>query len=378
MGAINNAFNKAGWSILALAQATSKYRSKINEEKKNRAKQSYTTAATIKKQNNELTQNQVETPKSYFSGSWDIQPEIDEQKIAEKKVLEQLAQEKTKPTRFGELAGVEETFKQADAPTEKEVVEAKKPVQSFGELAGVEEAPATSFGELPTVSAENSETNISAKDPEVQGLIEVKQKNALRAVAGKRSQERYQNIKAKLTGTFADYSYIDDVWREISLDPDVTDEMIRKAGFTKTQILEEWKWFKDSPSDWMAKQNIRSDEYWAGGYGNEVDAEDFSNYDFGGMLSAYIKAKAGGKTLGQQWEEHELSKAKEEPEEENYKVWQDESTEEEKDEVKTDRNFSGMFKFLQDESTKEESTEEEKEKEKDEAKTDRNFSGIKF
>ena len=351
MGAINNAFNKAGWSILALAEATSKYRSKINEEKKNKAKQSYTTAATIKKQNNELTKNQVETPKSYFA-DWNIPPEEDEQKIAEQNVLKEMTKEKAKATSFGELAGVEE------APAQEQNV--------LKEMAQ-EKAKATSFDELPTVSAEHSETNIDAKDPEVQGLIEVKQKNALRAAAGQRSQKKYQNIKEKLTSIVADYSNIDDVWREISLDPDITDELIRKAGFTKTQILEEWKWFKDSPSDWMRKQNSRGDEYWAGGGGNEVDAEDFSNYDFGGMLSAYIKAKAGGKTLAQQWEEHELSKAGEEPEEKNkqpsiddwytnfgindnkmsnsdtYKVWQDDSqddsTEEEKDETKKDKGI---------------------------------------
>ena len=74
-----------------------------------------------------------------------------------------------------------------------------------------EKTKAASFSELPTVSAENSETNISAKDPEVQGLIQAKQKNALRAVAGKRSQERYQDIKEKLTYRFADEHNIDDV-----------------------------------------------------------------------------------------------------------------------------------------------------------------------
>ena len=190
MGAINNAFNKAGWSILALAQATSKYRSRRNEEKQNRAKQSYSTVATIKKQNNELTKNNSEPPKSYFDIKSVFSHEIDEQKIALQKSLEQLAQEKAKATSFGELAGVEE----APAP----------------EMAQ-EKAKATSFSELPTVSAENSETNISAKDPEVQGLIEVKQKNALKASAGKRSQERYQNIKEKLTYRFADEHNIDDV-----------------------------------------------------------------------------------------------------------------------------------------------------------------------
>ena len=344
MGAINNAFNKAGWSILALAEATSKYRSKINEEKKNRAKQSYTTAATIKKQNNELTKNQVETPKSYFA-DWNIQPGMDEQKIAEQKVLEQMAQEKKPVQSFGELVHAEDTFKQADATTEKEVVEEKKPVQSFGELAGVEEAPAPEQKDISSeedaylpIKAENTETKIPV-DEDVKGLIEVKQKNALRAASSQRSQQRYQNIKEKLTYIFADDSNIDDVWRNISLDPSITDEMIRKAGFTKTKILEEWQHYKNWPTDWMEKMNIRGEEYGIGG--SPSDAEEGEN--FGRMLSAYIKAKAEGKTLVQQQEEYELSKAEEEPEEENYKVWQDDSTEEEKDETKKDKDKGIIF-----------------------------------
>lgn len=372
MGAINNAFNRAGLSILSLASATAKYRARRNEEGKNRAKLNYSTAATIKKQNNELTKKQSEPPKSYFDINSPLPPEKDEQKIAEQKVLKQMAPERPKVTRFGELAGVEKT------------VEAKKPVQRFGELAGVEEAPApqeiakpTSFDELPTVSAEHSETNIDAKDPEVQGLIELKQKNALRAAAGQRSQKRYQNIKAKLTGVFADEHYIEDVWRNISLDPDITDEMIRKAGFTKTQILEEWDNFKDSPTDWMQKQNARGGKY--GIIGSEAEGNYNSDYDFGGLLSAYIRAKAGGKTLAQQQEEYDLSKANDSDElyesigeameehelkqaknkqpsvddwylnfdrnnnrtsnSDKYKVWQDDSTEEEKDEDKKDKGI---------------------------------------
>ena len=315
MGAINNAFNKASLSILYLASSISKYRSKLNEEGQNRAKQSYSTAATIKKQNNQLTKNNIE-------------------QVTEKKV----------PQRFGELAGVEEAPATSfgELPTVNPEMDEQKIAEQkvLGQMAE-EKTKAASFSELPTVSAEHSETNISAKDPEVQGLIEVKQKNALRAAAGKRSQERYQNIKGKLTSIVADYSYIDDAWREISLDPNLTDEMIKKAGYTKTKILEEWKWFKDSPSDWMQRMNNIGGEYGIGG--NEADADDFSNYDFGGMLSAYIKAKAGGKTLAQQQEEYELSKAEKEPEADNYKVWQDDSTEEAKDEVKTNRNFDGIM-----------------------------------
>ena len=134
MGAINSVFNRTGWSILALANATAKYRAQRNEEGKNKAKQSYSTIATIKKQNNELTknneltQNQVEAPKSYFSDNLNIPPEKDEQKITEQKVLDEMAQAKTK---------------------------------------------ATSFGEIPTVSTENSETKIPV-DEDIKKLQEVK------------------------------------------------------------------------------------------------------------------------------------------------------------------------------------------------------------
>ena len=362
MGAINNAFNKAGLSILSLASATAKYRARRNEEGKNRAKLNYSTAATIKKQNNELTKKQSEPPKSYLDINSPLPPEKDEQKIAEQKVLEQMAQERAKATSFGELAGVEE----APAPEQKVL-----------EKMAEEKTKAASFVELPTVSAEHSETNIDAKDPEVQGLIEVKQKNALRAAAGQRSQKRYQNIKEKLTYRFADEHNIYDVWRNISLDNDITDEMIKKAGYTKTKILEEWKHYKDWPTDWIDKMNIKGEEYGIGG--NEAGGEDFSNYDFGGMLSTYIRAKAGGKTLAQQQEEYDLSKAEKDDElyesigeameehelkqaknkkpsvddwylnfdrnnnrtsnSDNYKVWQDEPTEEEKDKEKKDKGI---------------------------------------
>ena len=111
-----------------------------------------------------------------------------------------MKQEKAKPTRFGEIPA-----------TNPEMDEQKFSWEEALEKMEEGKTKATSFGELPTVSAENSETNISAKDPEVQGLIEAKQKNALRAAAGQRSQERYQNIKEKLTYRFADEHNIDDV-----------------------------------------------------------------------------------------------------------------------------------------------------------------------
>ena len=359
MGAINNAFNKAGLGVLSLASATAKYRARRNEEGKNRAKLNYSTAATIKKQNNELTKKQSESPKSYLDINSPLPPEKDEQKIAEQKVLKQMAQEKAKATSFGELAGVEEAPAPAPAPEQKALEKMEE-----------EKTKAASFVELPTVSAEHSETNIDAKDPEVQGLIEVKQKNALRAAAGQRSQKRYQDIKERLTYRFADEHNIDDVWRNISLAPDITDEMIRKAGFTKTKILEEWKLYNDWPTEWMQIQNARGEEY---GVGANISYEEDAA-EFGRSLSAYIRAKAGGKTLKQLQEEHDLSKAEEDDElyesigdamekhelkqaknkqpsvddwylnfDRNYKVWQDEPTEEEKDEEKKDKESKGII-----------------------------------
>ena len=215
MGAINNAFNQAGWSILSLASATARYRAMRNEEGKNRAKLSYNTAATIKKQNDELTKNQSEAPEpyQYVSMSDYITPEIDEQKIAEQNVLKEMAQEKAKVAGFGEIPKVNSEMNEQKIAEQKVLEQmAQEKATNFGELPIVgAERSETNFGELPIVSAENSETNIDAKDPEVQGLIELKQKNALRAVAGQRSQKRYQDIKARLTYRFADYSNIDDV-----------------------------------------------------------------------------------------------------------------------------------------------------------------------
>ena len=121
-----------------------------------------------------------EKAKSYFSDNLNIPPEIDEQKIAEQSVLKEMAQEKAK---------------------------------------------ATSFGELPTVSAENSETNISAKDPEVQGLINAKQKNLNRSIAASRAQKAYQASK----GYENDFPIRDYM-------PTVSDEELRKAGITKTEL----------------------------------------------------------------------------------------------------------------------------------------------
>ena len=198
MGAINNIFNQASWSILQLANAASKYTSSRNKEGQNKAKQNYNWAATIKKQNNELVKTQVETLKSYFGGTYSIPPERDEQKIAEQKALEKMAQEKPKAAGFDELLN-------------------SKP--------NMDEQKAAGFDELPTVNAEHSETNIDANDPEVQGLINAKQKNLKRSISASRAQKEYQASK----GYENDFPIRDYM-------PNVSDEELRKAGITKTEL----------------------------------------------------------------------------------------------------------------------------------------------
>ena len=219
MGAINDAFNKAGWSVLSLASATAKYRAKRNEEFKNKAKLNYSTAATIKKQNNVLTKNQSEPPKSYFDINSIISSEIDEQKIALQKGLEQLAQEKAKATSFGELAGVEKTFKQADAPTEKEVVEAKKPVQSSGEL--------------PTVSTENSETKIPV-DEDVKKLQEVK------ANIEKRNIPETAKVEEPTEDKYDWHNYADKFYDGIGYEA-AEEKVKEKYGKTVSELYDEGK-----------------------------------------------------------------------------------------------------------------------------------------
>ena len=219
MGAINDAFNKAGWSVLSLASATAKYRAKRNEEGKNRAKLNYSTAATIKKQNNELTKNKSEPPKSYFDINSILSSEIDEQKIAVQKALEQLTQERAKATSFGESAGVEKTFKQADAPTEKEVVEAKKPVQSFGEL--------------PTVSTENTETKIPV-DEDVKKLQEVK------ANIEKRNMPETAKVEEPTEDRYDWHNYADKFYDGIGYEA-AEEKVKEKYGKTVSELYDEKK-----------------------------------------------------------------------------------------------------------------------------------------
>ena len=344
MGVINNAFNQASWSVIQLANAASKYISRRNKEGQNRAKQSYNLATTIKKQNNELTKSTVENTKPFFGANYSIPPEKDEQKIAEQKVLGKMAQEKTRPTSFDALLTV------SSEKDEQKIAE-----QKVLEKIAEEKTKATSFGELPTVSAENSETNISAKDPEVQGLINAKQKNMKRSIAASRAQKAYQASK----GYENDFPIRDYM-------PNVSDEELRKAGITKTELNKLSSILAGNGTDEDVRNWFEKHGGVDGAYTIKLDDLNVTAQAADAIKNFILdKDKLNDETI----EEHELTQAKNKQpsvddwylnfdrnnnimsNSDKYKVWQDDSTElqddsteEKKDEVKTDRDFSG-FKF---------------------------------
>ncbi len=268
---------KAGASVIALAGAISKMRAKFSETGKEKAKQGYEKNANVKKENKEI-----------------IAKKIDPENTNESNIIH------------------------TTAPVVGEKPEKQKFILS-------EE------GATYPIKAEETKTNIPI-DEDVQGLIKVKQKNALRAAAGKRGQESYQEIKAKLTGRFATEHNIEDVWRSINLDPNIDDKMIKKAGLSKTEILKMWEATENSSDNALFHlfEKNNADQYGIATY--EEDPEMREN--FGPLLSEYIKAKADGRTLEEKERDYLAQQGDfwDDKEDETYRVWQEERelTEEEK------------------------------------------------
>ena len=318
MGAINNIFNQASWSILQLANAASKYTSGRNKEGQNKAKQNYNWAATIKKQNNELTKTQVETLKSYFGATYSIPPERDEQKIAEQEVLRKMAQEKPKAAGFDELLNSKPNMDEQKAAEQKALEKMEE-----------EKTKAIGFGELPTVNAEHSETNIAANDPEVQGLINAKQKNLKRSVAASRAQKEYQASK----GYENDFPIRDYM-------PNVSDEELRKAGITKTELnklssILAGNGTEEDVINWFDKHGGVD-----GAYTIKLDdlnvtaqaADAIKNFilDKDKLNGEDIEAEKNKQPSIDDWYLNFDRNNSRMSDSDNYKVWQDDSTEEEK------------------------------------------------
>lgn len=278
---------KAGGSILALAGTISKLRAKFNSNKHNQAKKKYNETVNIKKQNSELAKKQIEA--------------IEQKELA-----------KEAPKEFGIETLIDEKHDEQKL--------AEKKVQGFGEL----------------ISAESSETKIPANDPDVQGLIKVKEKSAKRSLAASKAQKAYHASK----GYEKDFPIRDYL-------PNVNDKDLKKAGITKTELnklssiiagngklgeLEDW--FDKHGGDGAAAAALIGE--------GEIDVTERTAgaiktliLDKNKLEEADIEAENKESQVDDWYTNFNRNNSKMTG---TYKVWQDEP----KEEIKTDRNFSGF------------------------------------
>lgn len=277
---------QAGGSILALAGAVAKLRAKFSEQGTEKAKQSYSKTATTKKQNKELTEKKVNI-------------------VEEKEEVKEIV--KPAPKSFGIEAVI------TDNNDEQKIAEKK--VQGFGELPTVSE-----------VTAEASETNIPANDPDVQGLMEVKQKNAKRAAAGRKSQAAY--IASK--GYEKDFPIRDYL-------PNVEDKELYKAGITKTELnklssILAGNGTEEDIQNWFKKHNA-----------SDTPVINVDSLTVSEDTAKEIKRLILDKDTNLEEKQPESSEWYDNftRETSNYKVWEDQEVSEE-ELPETDRNFSGI------------------------------------
>ena len=271
---------KAGASVLALAGMLSKLNSKFSEEGTKRAKQGYERAANTKKDNKSIVAKKVN------------------------------------PENTNESNIIHTTSPIAN---EKPIVSEQPTKQKF--ILSEE-------GAYYPIKADNAKTNIPV-DEDVKGLIQVKQKNALRMGAGRKSANEYQQALDKAK-TFVG-GKTDDVWNEIGLDPSITDKDIREAGYTKTDILNDFNLYVNRIDQWSIDTNKKATEknveYAVGDLDDYVLAQQ--NNEFGRAWSAFILDKKHKEEADKQ----EELKFWDDKEEETYNVWlqEQELTEEEKE-----------------------------------------------
>lgn len=321
---------KAGGSVLALAGTMARLKSRLNEKASDKAKNGYEKAANIKKENNELIKNNIEqvvekkAPQSFGELAITKEELPVESKVVDKKAPQRFD--------FGELVTAEDVLKQADAPAEKEVVEAKKPVQRFGELAGAEETPTTEQKYISSeesayspIKAENTETKIPV-DEDVQGLIKVKQKNARRAAASRKSQIAYRASK----GYEKDFPIRDYL-------PNVEDKELYKAGITKTELNKLSSILAGNGTDediqnWFKKHNA-----------SDTPIINMDSLTVSEDTAKEIKRLILDKDINLKEEQSESSEWYDNftRETNTYKVWEDQESSEESQE--TDRSSSGII-----------------------------------
>lgn len=268
---------KAGASVLALAGMISKLNSSFSEKGTKKAKQGYERAANTKKENKSI-----------------IAKKINPENTNESNIIHT-----TSPI-----------------ANEKPLVSEQPTKQKF--ILSEE-------GAYLPIKTENTKTNIPV-DEDVKGLIQVKQKNALRMGAGRKSANEYQQALDKAK-TFVG-GKTDDIWNEIGLDPSITDKDIREAGYTKTDILNDFNLYVNRIDQWSVEANRKATnkgvDYAVGELDDYVLAQQ--NNEFGKAWSAFILDKKHKEEANKQ----EEVKFWDDKEEETYQVWNQELSEEEK------------------------------------------------
>lgn len=268
---------KAGASVLALAGMISKLNSSFSEKGTKKAKQGYERAANTKKENKSI-----------------IAKKINPENTNESNIIHT-----TSPI-----------------ANEKPLVSEQPTKQKF--ILSEE-------GAYFPIKTENTKTNIPV-DEDVKGLIQVKQKNALRMGAGRKSANEYQQALDKAK-TFVG-GKTDDIWNEIGLDPSITDKDIREAGYTKTDILNDFNLYVNRIDQWSVEANRKATnkgvDYAVGELDDYVLAQQ--NNEFGKAWSAFILDKKHKEEANKQ----EEVKFWDDKEEETYQVWNQELSEEEK------------------------------------------------
>lgn len=256
---------KTGASVLALAGAVGSLRAKFNQKGIDKAKKSYEKNANIKKENNGI-------------------------------IAKKINPENT---------------------NESNIIHTTSPI--VGEQPKKQKFILSEEGATFPIKAEDTKTNIPV-DEDVQGLIKVKQKNARRAAAGKIGSNKYQ--KELETAKSLVGGKTDDVWNEIGLDPNITDEDIRKAGFTKTDIIKNFNSYVNEIDSWSEEINKtaanKGVDYVVGTLDDYIAAQQ--NNEFGRAWSAIILDKKNKEDMARQEEEANL-KFWDNKEEEEYRVW---------------------------------------------------------
>lgn len=182
------------------------------------------------------------------------------------------------------------------------------------------------------ISADNTKTNIKVDD-EVKGLIKLRQKNAKRAMAGRLSANEYKNEIAKAKDLVGGKK--EDVWNEIGLDVDITDDDIKKAGYTKTDIIRDFNEYANRTSDWAISYNKKAVE-------KDVD------YAVSSELNDYVAAQQD-RVFGKAWSALILDKKrKAEFKEQEEKYYEDLLKKQENEEVDPSNFDRTKFNFLGD------------------------------